>query len=140
MNYQIWNYQNCQIIKLKNLLHEMVSENILCACRHRCSSERIRVNKCFWQVQLTEKRIFVIKSCFWISNSPVVIRFIIHSSELLSITQLITYLLQPRYFWKLVLLEVRYMWEAEHITLNFLKAAFHKFYLVNSWILCPILE
>ena len=27
---------------------------------------------------------------------------------------------------------------ADHITSNFLKAVFHKFYLVHSWILCPI--
>ena len=27
---------------------------------------------------------------------------------------------------------------AGHITSNFLKAAFHKFHLVHSWILCPI--
>ena len=26
----------------------------------------------------------------------------------------------------------------EHIPSNFLKAVFHKFYLVHSWILCPI--
>ena len=25
-----------------------------------------------------------------------------------------------------------------HITSNFLKAVFHKFYMVHSWILCPI--
>ena len=28
--------------------------------------------------------------------------------------------------------------EADHISSNFLKAVFHKFYLVHSWILCPI--
>ena len=27
---------------------------------------------------------------------------------------------------------------ANHISSNFLKAVFHKFYLVHSWILCPI--
>ena len=27
--------------------------------------------------------------------------------------------------------------QADHIPSNFLKAAFHKFYLVQSWILCP---
>ena len=28
--------------------------------------------------------------------------------------------------------------EADHTPSNFLKAAFNKFYLVHSWILCPI--
>ena len=28
--------------------------------------------------------------------------------------------------------------KADHIPSNFLKAVFHKFYLVHSWILCPI--
>ena len=28
--------------------------------------------------------------------------------------------------------------EADHIVSKFLKAVFHKFYLLHSWILCPI--
>ena len=34
--------------------------------------------------------------------------------------------------WKLLI------WFADHITSYFLKAIFHRFYLVHSWILCPI--
>ena len=34
--------------------------------------------------------------------------------------------------------EVIWFAEVDHITSNFLKAVFHKFYLVHSWILCPI--
>ena len=30
------------------------------------------------------------------------------------------------------------IFEADHITSIFLKGVFHKFYLVHSWILCPI--
>ena len=30
--------------------------------------------------------------------------------------------------------------QADHIPSNFLKAVFHKFFLVYSWILCPIYE
>ena len=33
---------------------------------------------------------------------------------------------------------IHLIWEADHISSNFLKAVFHKFYLVQSWILCPI--
>ena len=34
-------------------------------------------------------------------------------------------------------LDVIWSAEAGHTTSNFLKAVFHKFYLVHSWILCP---
>ena len=42
--------------------------------------------------------------------------------------------------WKTVFKKIEVMpsASADHITPNFVKAVFHKFYLVHSWIFCPI--
>ena len=42
--------------------------------------------------------------------------------------------------WKTAFKTFKVIWsaQADHVTSNFLKAVFHKIYLVHSWILCPM--